>query len=202
MIHSVQTWIMYACVALLAAVALCAAFCLAGGALAAVRRVLSGWRLCAFAVLASVAAIYGGRKGTVTYPRTDPQQAYLVDAGSYVTNDLVHINFTRLIVPNSAALYVDRRPVDSTNDVDWVNQLVTTFGETLPPFDVPFATATNYDWIVYTTWTPGPSVVTNGVWHANWGKDVRNRVRIIPLRTAVRVDGRTIATPKSKEDNE
>ena len=155
----------------------------------------------ALAVVAAAATIHGGRKGTVTYPRTDPSVAYIADAGSYVTNDLVHVNFARAVVPDTAALFIDRRPVSSTDDADWVNHLTTTFGQFQPPQDVRCQAATNWDWIVYTDWTPGPSVVTNGVWHAFWGVDQRRGRHYIPVRTAVRENGNVIATPKSKENN-
>lgn len=150
--------------------------------------------------VALVATLYGGRKGTISYPRTDPLAAYLVNVGSYVTNDAVHVNFTRVIVPDAANLYIDRRLVSSTNDADWVNHLTTTFAQFQPPQDIPCQAATNWDWIVYTDWTPGPSVQTNGVWHAMFGLDRQAGRHIIPVRACIRVDADVIATPKSKED--
>lgn len=151
--------------------------------------------------VAVVATLYGGRKGTVSYPRTDPTTAYLINAGSYVTNDFVHISFTRVIIPDSASLYIDRREVSSTNDADWVTHLSSTFGQFLVPQDVPCQNATNYDWLVYSDWTPGPSVQTNGVWHAMFGLDRKTGRHIIPIRSCIRVDSNVIATPKSKEDH-
>lgn len=47
--------------------------------------------------------IHGGSKARVTYPQTEAGHAYLVDRGSYVTNDCVHIDFERRIVPDDAA---------------------------------------------------------------------------------------------------
>lgn len=163
------------------------------------RRRLSGGRLVVFFVLALCALVWG-RKGGISFPRTDPNQSYLTNRGSRVDGDGVYIDFTRIIVPDSASLFVDCRSVESDSDADWVNVLATTFGETTPPIEIPFSNATNYDWVIYTTWTPEPSVKTNGVWHALWGRDKRQHFYYIPLRTAVRVDGQTIATPKSKED--
>lgn len=148
-----------------------------------------------------VCTLYGGRKGRVTYPQTDPTAAYIVDAGSYVTNDYVHVNFTRIIAPDSATLYIDRREVSSTNDADWVTHLTTTFSQFQVPQDIPFSCATNWDWVVYTDWTPGPTVQTNGVWHAMFGLDRKSGNHIIPVRSCIRLDTEVIATPKSKEDN-
>lgn len=152
--------------------------------------------------VAVVATLYGGRKGTVTYPRTDPTASYLIDAGSYVTNDLVHVNFTRVIIPDSASLFIDRREVAATNDPSaWVTHLTTTFAQFQVPQDIPYQNATNFDWVIYTDWTPGPSVQTNGVWHAMFGLDRKTGQHIIPVRSCIRLDGDVIATPKSKEDN-
>lgn len=157
--------------------------------------------VCVIACVAVVCTVLA-RKGNVSYPATDPTTAYLRDDGSYVTNDLVHVSFTRIIVPDTATLYIDRRRVaDEGDDSAWIGHLETTFADFRVPHDIQFASATNWDWIVYTTWSPGPSVQTNGVWHAVWGKDQKLHRYFIPLRTSVRVDGKVIATPKSKEDN-
>ena len=160
--------------------------------------------LALFALAGAAATIYGGGKGrvgTVSFPRTDPQVAYLADAGSYVTNDFVHVSFTRVVVPDSAGLFIDRREVSSTNDADWVTHLATTFAQFQVPQDVPFTAATNWNWAVYTDWTPGPAVETNGVWHAMFGLDRKTGRHVIPVRACIRVDADVIATPKSKEDN-
>ena len=158
----------------------------------------------ALLALAGAATIYGGSKsrvGTVSFPRTDPLVAYLSDAGSYVTNDFVHVAFTRVVVPDSAGLFIDRRAVSSTNDADWVTHIATTFEQFQPPQDVQFTAASNWNWAVYTDWTPGPAVETNGVWHAMFGIDRRSGRHVIPVRACIRVDADVIATPKSKEDN-
>lgn len=200
MIETCQSAILWACVAVLSVLAAICSYNASARLWAVLRGRLRGWGITAFAAIACVCTIYA-RKGSVYYPRTDPTVSYLIDRGSYVTNDLVHIDFLRVIVPDTATLYIDRRQVDSADDEDWVTHETMTFAECSPPLDIPYADATNYDWAVYTDWTPGPSVVTNGVWHAFWGKDNRQRMFFIPVRTAVRVDGDTIATPKSKEDS-
>lgn len=161
--------------------------------------------LALFALAGVAATIYGGGKGrvgTVSFPRTDPQTAWLSDDGSYVTNDVVHVAFRRVVVPGNAPLFIDRRLVSERGDDSaWIGHVETTFDAFPVPQDIRFEAATNWDWIVYTTWTPGPSVQTNGVWHAVWGKDRKAHRHFIPLRTSVRVDGQVIATPKSKEEN-
>lgn len=146
------------------------------------------------------AVIYGGRKGRITYPYVDIEQRYLQDHGSYVTNDLVHVDFTRMIAPSSAEFFISYRETSSTNDEDWAVLVATTFAEFTVPQDIAFENATNFDFMAYTTWTPGPSVQTNGVWHSYWGKDQKLHTHFIPIRTCVRVDDEVIATPKSKEN--
>lgn len=195
-----QGVVMYGCIALLLVLACIALVCVCRRALVIARRVLGPGELVAFAIAAGVCC-WAAQKRLVSYPRTDPTTAYLVDSGSWVDSetDIVHIDFTRIIVPDSAMLYVDRLGL-SEGDESWENQYAATFGETGLPLEITCQNATNYRWIVYTDWTPGPAVQTNGVWHANWGLDRRARKFLIPLRTAVRVDGETIATPKSKED--
>ena len=143
---------------------------------------------------------HAGRKGTITYPYTDYELRYLVDSGSYVSNDYIHVSFTRIVAPPAADFFIDYRVVGSNNDEQWVNLSNTTFAAFVVPCDIPFPNATNYDFICWTPWTPGPAVQTNGVWHSYWGKDKKLHTYIIPVQSAVRLDGETIATPKSKRE--
>ena len=199
MIALYQSGVMYACFAVLAVIAAVATWWIVGRALRVSVAALRPAEVAVFAVLAGVCC-WAAQKRLVSFPRTDPEQAYLVDRGSYVDDETstVHIDFERIIAPDAAVLYVDRR--QRREGAEWENYLTTTLGEFRPPVDIEVPNATNYNWIVYTDWTPGPSVVTNGVWHAMWGRDRRSGRHAIPIRTAVRVDGRTIATPKSRED--
>ena len=186
------------CAFALAVLALVAIFHVFGRSLNAVRKALTGRELIVFGVIACVCT-WAAQKSLVTFPRTDPTQTYLTDSGSWVDGDLVHVNFSRIIVPDSATMFIDRREIGA-EDASWVPHLVAAFGDIVLPLEFNYANATNYRWMVYTDWTPGPAVQTNGVWHANWALDRKSRRYLIPLRTAVRVDGETIATPKSKED--
>ena len=199
-LHMFQAGVMYVGIAMLTCLICYAISWYCRRAFAAVARALRPDELAVFAVLACFLT-WAAQKHLVSYPRTDPTTAYLTDAGSWVDSDtdIVHIDFRRIIVPDSAMLYVDRLGL-SEDDQSWENVFAATFGETPLPLEITCQNATNYRWIVYTDWTPGPAVQTNGVWHANWGLDRRARKFLIPLRTAVRIDGETIATPKSKED--
>ena len=186
------------CAFALAVLALVAIFHVFGRSLHAVRKALSGRELIVFGVLAGVCC-WAAQKRLVTFPRTDPTQTYLTDRDSWVDGDLVHVDFSRIIVPDSATMYIDRLEIGA-EDARWVPHLIAAFGDIVLPLEFTHENATNYQWIVYTDWTPGPSVQTNGVWHAMWGRDRVRGAYVIPLRTAVRVDGDTIATPKSRED--
>lgn len=157
-----------------------------------------------FLLAVTGAVQYGGSKhiiGRVEFPFTDVEQRYVHDMGSYVTNDLVHIEYTRVVAPATAPLFVDFREISSTNDADWVNLITTTFADFPSPQDLEIPNATNYNFVVYTTWTPGAAVLTNGVWHAYWGLDRKSGLHLIPVRTCVREDGEVLATPKSRWDN-
>ena len=141
--------------------------------------------------------------GSVSFPSLEGQ-AYLVDNGSYVTNDLVHVNFTRRIVPDSAPVFVDYRPMGATNDTDWVNAISSTFAEFTLPYDYAFEGAQTNNWLVYTTWTPGPSVQTNGMLHAEWGKSLNDSdyraaglAVGIPAQTRIDLDGQQMAIPST-----
>lgn len=142
--------------------------------------------------------LYAGAKWmpTVTYPAVGDVN-YLIDRGSYVTNDYVHIDFSTVVIPTNANLYIFRKALDIA-EAQWVEHLETTIGEFNPPQDIYFPTASNYNWMVFSDWTPGPAVETNGVWHAYWGLDLRRREKLIPIRTCIRLDNDIIATPGCK----
>ena len=159
-----------------------------------------------FVAAALTGVLYGGSKrATVSYPQTEAGRAYLVDRGSYVTNDYVHIDFERRIVPDDAALVVERREVASTNDTDWAEVVRTTFAAFAVPTNLPCANATNWCWIVYADWTPPPSVHTNGILEVKWGtsrKDAALRARGlavgIPAQTGIALGGGRLAVPDAR----
>lgn len=141
----------------------------------------------------ALSALYGGSKhihpcGKVEYPFTDIENRYLTDRGSFVTNDFVRIDFSRIIAPSDAPLFIDIRRLDQTNDVDWVNWITTTFDAFDVPQDIPFPAASNYNFCVYTTWVPPPAVHTNGVVNIFWQKDIAGRGFVVPMRTVIYVN--------------
>lgn len=191
-----STWMLMLAFAGLIATFLAPAIIIATPALRRMRKPIT--------VFACLLTLYAGAKhlATITFPTLGDSINYFQDSGSYVTNDYVHVEFTTVVIPQTANLFVYRRQIDSTNDIDWVEHLATTIGEFDQPQDIQFAAATNFDWIVFSTWTPGPAVETNGVWHAYWGLDQQRHESLIPVRTMIRVDDEVIATPKSKADSE
>ena len=158
----------------------------------------------AAALLVMVAVMYGGGKWTrnVNFPRTDIEQAYLVDAGSYVTNDMVHVAFTSFLVPQDAPIFLAYWPDGSTNETDMVTAYSATLAEFPRPLDFYFENAISNRWYCYTTWTPGPAVQTNGVWQTIWMTDRREGRDLIPIRTWIELDGERIAPPAAVQEEE
>lgn len=159
------------------------------------RRIKEWWKnlhnkgtLC---ILSIVCALIGGSKGFIPkifFPTTESGINYLTDKGSYITNDYVIINFDRRIIPDSAKLYIDKLFMgELTNKYE--NVLTTTFGKFELPHTVYIENATNYHIFVYTDWTPGPAVQTNGVWEIVYMYDKKNGERIIPLNTLIYNNG-------------
>lgn len=150
-----------------------------------------------FIFFATVATMYGGSKKpmpSVYYPSTEHSIGYLRDSGSYVTNDYVYISFQRIVVPETATLLIDRCRLGSTNIIeDAENFITTTFDQFVVPAIIPCTGATNWNWYVYTTWTPGPAVQTNGVWEVIWMTDKKWRGYIIPSRTVIIENGKRIS---------
>lgn len=104
----------------------------------------------------------------VQFPRTDSDQQYLYDAGSIVSNNFVHLDFTpSVVLPPSAMIYLDYIPDFPTNApaVNYTNATLATFPR---PLDFEFPNANSNSWFCSTDWTPGPSVQTNGIAQIMW----------------------------------
>ena len=156
----------------------------------------------AMLVMATLATLYGGAKhiiGKINFPRTDPEVWYLLDNGSYVTNDAVHVAFTRnLILPSSANIFIEGMELSYTNESDWAEHSFLAYSNTLgnvtSPFDMPFPAATNYNWIAYTDWTPPPTTHTNGVAYASWQRSINGSTNVLStVKTGIYVDALRIS---------
>lgn len=116
----------------------------------------------ALAVLAAVCVMYAQKSGTIWLDRL------IADAGSYLTNDVVHVAATNAAAYASfdfsaSPLLVYARPVGSTNSADWAELAPRrTFGE--QPADWHLQNATNYDVCVTVDYVPPSPVHTNGVY--------------------------------------
>ena len=205
-----QASLLWICAVLLLSLAGIAACPIAQDALAKLRSVFRKSKVQGILAAAAVggAVKYGGSKGTrnVSFPRTDIEQAYLIDSGSYVTNDLVHVSFSTFLVPQDAWIVLDYWPDGSTNETDIVTAYTATLAEFPQPLDFPFENAISNRWYCYTTWTPGPAVQTNGVWQTIWMTDRIDNRFLIPIRTRIEVDGESVAPPtpateQEQEDN-
>ena len=127
-----------------------------------------------------VTTAYGGVKfyRFLNIPRTDPDVQNIVDHGSYITNDCAYISFNTVGLPPDAHILVAYAPPEATNE----SQVVTVADLTLAQWRVQFPgkdgadvtarfawdtslgdRADEYQWYLYTVWTPAPSVHTNGV---------------------------------------
>ena len=131
---------------------------------------------------------------TITYPRTDPETWYLMNNGSYVSNDFVHVAYNRnLILPASANLFIECLESCYSNQTDWASHSILAYSNTIEnsssPFDLPWPAASNYNWIVYTDWTPPPTTHTNGVAYATWQRPINGSTGIVTtIKTGIYID--------------
>ncbi len=163
MIETIQAAIMYFCLGCMMVGAAVIVFARFGGALVAAFRRLGGKRTLVMALFAVAAIIYGGSKSVVG--RVTVSDPYVVVAGSFVTNDYIHVAIAKRteLIPDSTEILVYYRQLDSTNAEDWVEftprLTIADF-----PHDFLLPDATNYNALVAANYVPAPTVHTNGVW--------------------------------------
>ena len=158
MIHAIHTAILWACAVALILIASVVIIAGIGKAAERAKRRLRGAALAMFA-LAAACTIFA-RKGSVTV--SDP---YIQNDGSYLTNDVAHVAIAKRtpLLPNDTEILVYARQVDLTEPTDWVRLSPhLTFAD--HPYDYALPNATNYDVMVAASFTPAPTVHTNGVW--------------------------------------
>ena len=158
MIQAIQTAILWACAAVLVLIASVVILAGMGKAAKEARRRLGGASL--LFLLLSVSCMLFARKGRVTV--SDP---YILDAGSYLTNDVAHVSLAKRspLLPDGTEILVYARQVDQTNATDWVRlEPHLTFAD--HPYDYVLANATKHDVMVAANFVPEPTVHTNGVW--------------------------------------
>lgn len=132
-------------------------------------------------------------KDPIGFLRTDPEVVYLIDNGSYVSNNIVHLEFTPRLLPPSAELFLDfipkTEPVDSTAYTNYLSGTVETVPNVV---EFEFENAISNRWIFYTTYTPGPNVHTNGVAVAEFLKAKNYENVAVPKRSTIWEDGKRI----------
>ena len=139
---------------------------------------------------------YGGGKSSFSF------DTGLRNNGSYATNDTVHIAWTYIGIPSASSIYIAYRESGTTNV--W-NDLGETVASALV-WEATVQNATNYDYLVYSTYVPPAPVHTNGVWQ---GPVYETKKRVgansfIVIGAEVRQHGKAIAPPsaKRKEDED
>lgn len=151
-----------------------------------------------FCFFAALATIYAGGKAKILFPRTDPEVWYLMDGGSAVSNGCVYVRFVRNpILPPTANIFMDGMDLAYTNDSDWAKHSFPAYSNRLDAleingFNYPYPDATNYNWVVYTDWTPTPTVHTNGVAFIIW-QTSNSTNSMVTYRTGVYVGDRRLA---------
>lgn len=158
---AIEGGLLIGCAWLMVALCFCALVC----------RVWRGWKIfrrkrkaAALWLLACAAVIVGGTKSTVSV--NDP---YIIDSGSYVTNDLVHVAISARFdfIGGGTEILIYSRELSQTNAEDWVKLVRAEEGPyrlSEFPLDISFPNATNYNFLVAANYIPESTVHTNGVW--------------------------------------
>ena len=133
------------------------------------------------------------RKDPIGFLRTDAEIVYLIDNGSYVSNNVVHLEFSTRLLPPSAPLFLDyiskTEPADSTAYTNYLSGSVATVPNVV---EFEFENAISNRWIFYTTYTPGPNVHTNGVAVAEFIKAAKYDNVAVPKRSTIWENGERI----------
>lgn len=149
------------------------------------------WLVAAAFVVGAV--FYGGSKSI----RWD---VGLRDNGTEITNDTVTVRWTYTGIPSASSVFIDVRECGS--DGEWQN-----LGETVASaleWTGTLANATNYDYLVYTTYVPPSPVHTNGVWvgPVYETKKRQGAQSFILINGVIREHGKAIAPPNAKRKEE
>ena len=122
----------------------------------------------------------------ILFVHADPKLPYLFDSGSYVSNNFIYLSFTSRIIPEDAPLFLDyipkTEPFDSENYTTYLAGYLNTFPN---PLIVEFENACSNRWVFYTTWTPGPTVHTNGIAVAEFLRSPLFPDVAVPKRTTI-----------------
>lgn len=154
-------------------------------------RFVAGIIIAAFAALAHTAYPTSAeknpdRKEPITFLQVDPEIVYLVDLGSYVSNNVVHLEYSPRLLPPSAPLFLDyipkTEPLESQNYTTYLSGTVESVPQII---EFTFEGAISNHWVFYTTYTPGPNVHTNGVAVAEFLKATKYDNVAVPKRSTI-----------------
>ena len=118
---------------------------------------------------------------------------YLIDNGSIVTSNKVHIAFQTRLLPGSAMIFLDYRPKDAEPSAENYSTFQAMTADEWPrEVDFDFEGALDYMWVMYTTYTPGPVVHTNGVAVAEFLCSPKYNNVAVPKRSTIWEDGKML----------
>ena len=148
------------------------------------------------------------KEDKVQFWHASTDTAYLINNGSIVTSNKVHIAFETRLLPGSAMIFLDFIPKDAEQTAaNYSTFKAMTADEWPREVDFDFEGALNYKWVMYTTYTPGPVVHTNGVAVAELFRSQKYDNVAVPKRSTIWEDGKMlwplpedIARAKSKEE--
>lgn len=144
-------------------------------------------------VFSAIAYATASEKRQISFLSTDAEIAYLIDTGSYVSNNTVHVEFTSRLLPGDAMIFLDciadTEPADSDNFTTIVSGPLSSFPN---PLEFEYENAISNRWIFYTTYTPGPNVHTNGVAVAEFHIAPKYDNAAVPKRATIWENGERV----------
>lgn len=161
-------------------------------------RFLAGAVVAGFAGLAHVAYPTSAEKNPdhkdpIGFLRTDPEIVYLIDTGSWVSNNVVHLEYSTSLLPSSAQLFLDYIPKTESPDSNNYTTYLSGTVESVPNVvEFEFEGAISNRWVFYTTYTPGPVVHTNGVAVAEFLRVPGKDNAAVPKRSTIWVGSKLV----------
>lgn len=170
-------------------------------------RFVAGCVVAVFAHLAYVAYPSSAEKNPddprerINFLQTDPEIKYLIDEGSWVSSNAVHLEFSTRLLPSSAPLFLDYIPkTEPPESNNYSTYLAGTVESVSNIVEFTFEGALSNRWVFYTTYTPGPSVHTNGVAVAEFMKATKYDNVAVPKRSTIWEDGKRIYPTDERVD--
>lgn len=153
-----------------------------------------------FSVFASFPTASEKKFKKIHFYHASTDTVYLIDNGSYVSNNTVHVDFVTRLLPDSAMIYLDYASKgEEGNPNSYSTYLALPSGEFPRLLDIEFENAISNRWMMYTTYTPGPVVHTNGVAVAEFLKAREKDNVAIPKRATIWEDGKKVWPSPEKD---